>query len=364
MSTSRNTTTLQIPTEMLEQVQQLMAQLSTTDQQQPANSTQYVSQYEEFDEREECEEVPEQCEVKKVLGHRVTVNGDFEFKLQLCQKRQTWTQWTPDAQCDCAWLIAAYLKSRNLRTAYIFCRVSTKDQAASNCLSLDGQESAIRNVCEGYDRYKVVKISKSVYRKIPRELQAIGEAANAGDGLFVYRVDRLTRNLENFIFWLKELDERDVAIVSVLDTSAMVDGAPAEMGETALLDYRSKRLTFLEHVLNAEKESAILSRKAKEAIEHRKARGDEGLGCPAFGKRFEREKETDRLLLRDDPEAMKQVELANQIADELCLWTKNHSKTGFKMRLVKIAKALNQRGGRNRGRKWNDKSVLSMLRRF
>jgi len=327
----------------LDAVMALLAGLEgvTFEEAAPAESEQMV------EEPEEPEELEEQVEVSRVMNHR-WVDGRLQYLLSFVDGEKVWVD---DAMCDCEWLISKYNKSKKIKTAYVFCRVSTKRQADENCLSLDGQESYVtERLPSCYTRVKVLKISKSVYKKIPRELVDIGQNALPGDGIFVYRVDRLTRNIENMIFWLKELDERGVTIQSVLDSSAMVDNVQG----IHMLDYRTQRLTFLSHILEAEKESAILSKKAKDTICHRIQRGDECLGNPKFGMKFHREN-GGRLTLQEDVEA---VEAINIIMNEY----RNVFTSPSPGKILKLVAAkLNKKNLKYRGGMWKAASVKRIL---
>lgn len=298
-----------------------------------------------------------QEEVIKVIAHRITKSGEFEFKL-LFKSRSS--HWVLDSNCDCEWLISDYLFIKRVKTAFVVCRVSTKDQAASTNLSLDGQETSIRYVIPTgvYERIKVVRIAQSAYKSIPHKLQAIGEAARAGDAIFVYRVDRLSRNIEKFIYWLKDLDERDVSVLAVLDQAAMVDG---EDESSLTLDYRSKRLTFIQAVLDAEKEASILSNKMKVSMKRRRDRGDEAIGGLPYGKKFQRSNDgSNRLLVVIDPEV-------GYVCDIISRGIKNYSKKlreSMKSICQRVAVDLNSRDLRKRGRVWTCKMVSDMVQRY
>ena len=56
-------------------------------------------------------------------------------------------------------------------------------------------------------RTKIITISESAYKGIPRELQKVGESALKGDTICVWRVDRLSRNIILY-YWLEDLDKR------------------------------------------------------------------------------------------------------------------------------------------------------------
>lgn len=359
-----NTTTLEVPTEMVEQIRRMMEELSTAGQTGAESSARSRPIVIEDDDPDDYKSY----EITKIMDHRIR-NGEFEFKLRF---KGGEVDWVADRDCNCEWLISQYLLAKGISTAFIICRVSTKEQAASTNLSLDGQEASIRELIpEGvYDRVKVLKIAQSAYRSIPKKMQCIGEAAVAGDAIFVYRVDRLSRNIEKYLYWLRDLDQRDVKITAVLDTSAMIDGAPAE-GESHVntsLDYRTKRLTFIQAVLDAEKESAILSQKSRVAVQRRLARGDEHVGGLAYGKKYQRSDDgTGRLIVVIDPEleeiqnfvtsklGPKITKIQNSSKEAGNLWTLHLPK------LVDIVvKQLNGQGLLKRGRKW----TRSMLYKF
>lgn len=351
MSSSTNATTIQVPAEMVEHVRRLMEELST---EKPKRRRV---------EQEEEDEFEQTCEVKRITGHR-EVKGQLQFKLVF---KQGEVEWVADSDCLCEWLISQYLASKGMTTAYIVCRVSTKEQAASTNLSMDGQEASIREaIPDGrYNRVKVIKIAQSAYKSIPQQLATVGEAANAGDGIFVYRVDRLSRNIEKFLYWLKDLDSRDVAITAVLDQSAMMDGADGEDGEpvNTTLDYRTKRLSFIQAVLDAEKEAAILSQKMKTSIKRRRERGDEHVGGLPYGKRFKRADDgTDRLLLVADEELYEAVDKVKRFCAGRGYWMGKPSSESRALQ-EEIASKLNVQGLRFHGKPWTRATIARLAKK-
>jgi DNA invertase Pin-like site-specific DNA recombinase len=333
---SRNVS-LNVPEDIVDEVAALIQALSIRkgEKRRRGSSAQKESE-------QEAGEGKEVCEVTRVLGFRFK-KGKCEFHLHFRDGSKTWV---PDCMTNCEWLINQCLHQHGITTAYCICRVSTPDQAASHTLSLANQEAELRrHVLGRHQRVKVISLSQSAYKGMPRKLEDIGEAARNGDGIYVYRVDRLSRNIEAVIFWLKDLHERDVEIVSVLDQVAMVDGAPAEGEETSrALSYAEHRLSFIKAIVQAEEESAILGNKQRTAIKRRRERGDEHIGGLPWNKRYRRaDGSSGRLELVASEEAQAIITIINR------KWDKESA--------TEIANALNTAGYRKRGRKWTAKSV-------
>lgn len=340
---------MQVPDEMVEHVRRLMEEHSIRKKQKKAV-------------------VPDRfetlCEVKAIMDHRQH-KGKLQFKLSFTMGKP---EWVNDEDCLCEWLISQYLAEMKLSTAYIVCRVSTQEQAASTNLSMDGQEASIREVIPDgmYYRTKTVKIARSAYKSIPSQLVAIGEAANAGDAIYVYRVDRLSRNIIKFLAWLEDLNGRDVVIGAVLDQTTMIDGAgPEDEDESAsvLLDYRNKRLAFIQAVLDAHKEAAILSQKMTVSMKRRRDRGDEHVGGLPYGKRYKRADDgSGRQLLVPDDELQRAVAKVRSISEKWSCAPRKRTEKTMKDQ-TSVADTLNAEGYQLRGKDWTRASIAKLAKK-
>jgi DNA invertase Pin-like site-specific DNA recombinase len=301
--------------------------------------------------------VQDQSTVEKVTRHRI-VSNQFQYYLTFSDGS---CQWVRDDSTDCEWLIAGYNKTTNIRTAYAIVRVSTKQQAADNTLSLKGQMASIREkVGVGYERLKVVSLAKSAYKSIPEKIQAVGEAANPGDTIIVYRVDRLSRNLVLSLGWLEDLNDRGVGVIAVIDAVAAIDGESEELVDRCLT-YRENTLTFIQAVLDAQKEAKMLSNKMKRAIKERRERGDEAIGGLPYGRMYERSVDgSNRLLVTDDPEAQRVIDIIKKLwSDEYPMISNNTTKLASA-----VAAKLRAKGIKKKNRLWSVQMVRNVMKRM
>ena len=221
---ANTTVNMEVPADMVEDLQRFLA-----------NSRMLEERGEDAAEEEEEASSPV-CTVRKVLTHRQGANGEFEFKVQWASDKST--EWVRDEDCNTGPLISNYLHANKIKTAYLFCRVSTKEQAGSTSLSLQAQETALRGAVPGeFQRVRVFSISKSAYTSIPRVLEEIGEAAMEGDAIMVWRVDRLSRNIIHYLDWCEDLADRGITIYSQQDN----------------LSYTDDRLAFIQAIVEAQK---------------------------------------------------------------------------------------------------------------
>ncbi len=319
-----NTVNMQVPADMVEDLQRFLENSRMLEEEE-ANGD---------DAAEEEEEAPPPlCTVIKVLAHRQNANGEFEFKVQWASDRRA--EWVRDEDCNMGSLITDYLREKGIKTAYLFCRVSTKEQAGSTSLSLQAQETALRGAVPGeFQRVRVFSISKSVYTSIPRVLRDIGEAAIQGDAILVWRVDRLSRNIIHYLDWCEDLAERGVTIYSQQDN----------------LSYTDDRLAFIQAIVEAQKEAMILGERVKAAFREKRRRGDERIGGLPYGKRYKRlmgpDGRTDRMVVVNDPT---ETDIIRRIRT---------SRTPALM-----AGLLNDAGIRKRGRKWTAGMVMRLRKK-
>ena len=313
-----------IPENMVEQLQDFLATLNV--QQSTSSSAPSESTTQQIEHRD-------RCEVVKVKTHKVDKDGNFSFRV-------IWkggsTGWVSDEECDCEYLINEYLKTKNIITAYLFCRVSTSDQAKSTNLSLDAQKDellkALKELGITYQRIRIYQISGSAYRSIPRQLQDIGSSASVGDAILVWRVDRLSRNIEQSMEWLRELDKKGVVIYSHQEK----------------LQFAENKLMFYQALLDAQKEANLLGERVKLALRRKKERGDY-IGGLKYGKKYKR-------LLNSDGTTQKMVVVDDPVEQSLIKSIKRSKDT-----FASQADNLNRRGITKRGRKWTRNMVRSLV---
>lgn len=313
---------INIPAEYEAQVSELLARLMMTNESKESNPL----------------ETKTDVEVTRVSEHRITKNGVWQFKVHFKGERNG-GEWIDDADCDCEKLIHAYLNrfsaqgGRAIMTVYCICRVSSKNQVGPTHVSLEAQEDRlVRTAREKfginpYVRIKILKISASAYRGIPTILKRVGEAAMPGDAILTYRVDRLSRNIVKFLSFLEELDQRGVLLFA----------------QDENLWYGEKKLEFIQGILDANKEAAIIGKRVKLALERRRQRGDEVFGSVPYGYKIQREEGNRLVRVRN----MVEQNVIRRIESDLdrCL--------SFKQ----IAHNLNISGIRKRGRHWTSEMV-------
>lgn len=284
-------------------------------------------------EEEEEEEESKQCEITGIYNHRITSDGKWQF--QVGWKGFNTRDWVDDEDCNCENSISLYLRDKGISTAYLFCRVSTPGQASSVSISLDAQEAELRAAVadmKEYNRVRVYSISQSAYRDIPRVLQRIGEACLPQDAIFFWRVDRLSRNIVKYLSWLEDLNNRNVMLYSHQEK----------------LSYSDKKLSFLQAVLDAQKDSALIGERIKLAYRRKRVRGDERIGRLPYGKKYHRVLDeygnTSRMIVVNNPDEQ-------AIIDRIKSSSKNASL---------LAKEFNNIGIHNKNKKWTS----GMIRRI
>jgi DNA invertase Pin-like site-specific DNA recombinase len=260
--------------------------------------------------------------VNKVLSHKIDKDGKYVFEIKF--KGYPDSEWIEDDLTDCEDLIQKY---KAIQTVYAFCRVSSAGQIGEDHVSLDAQCDKLKEIAaEKYPglRLKTFKISASAYKKIPQVLKSIGEAATRGSHIIVYRVDRLSRNIFQSMQWLENLSYKNVGVHSFVGGKS----------------YADDKLGFVQAILDAQKESALIGDRVKMSIAKRKERGDEAIGSVPYGKKLERV-EGGRLKVVDDDRA-----------NSVISWIKKS-----KLSLKSIANTLNKNGKKKRGHYWTVKMV-------
>lgn len=287
--------------------------------------------------------VLEAAVVSKVRGHTVDKRGNFTFELCFTDGS---TAEVKDENTECEWLISQYLSSLGIRTAYLVCRVSSKLQSErSNAISLDAQESQLREALELYEsshkdrqyqRVKIVKIVGSAYKGIPKAIQAIAEAAKPKDAIFVWRVDRLSRNIVDFLPLLDQLNNRGVRIYSHYEK----------------MFYHERKIEFTQALLDAQKDSAATSAAVKACVEYLRTR-DGRVGSLPYGKRYR------KVLDEEGKVVKKEIEdnpAEQDLIDDIV------AKARSTMTKKSIAAELNKLGKTKRGRKWTVPMVVHVMK--
>lgn len=318
---SNNTVTMNIPANMVAQLEIFMQNMNV--QAAPALVM-------NEDVEMETDKVENEVQVEEVVRHTV-LDSVWYFELRFTDGDQILV---PDAECKCEWLISNYLEKLGIKTVYVFCRVSTKEQAGSTNLSLEAQEHEIIPLVQGFDRIKIIKISCSAYRNMPPALVDIADCARKGDAVFVWRVDRLSRNIFKCLEFLEEMHRREVVVYAVDDG----------------LDYSSNKTDFIQAVLNAQKEAEILSARVRLANRRKRQRGDEAIGSLPFGKQYQR-------ILDREGNTVRKVVVNN--VDEVALRAFIRSSP---LGSGELATLLNNQNRLKRGRKWTKVMINNMCK--
>ena len=308
------TVNMEVPEELADQIQQFMAQLQVG---QPMD----VTGNEDVDEDGT---IPWVEEVTEVMNHRVR-RGKWEFRLRF----PSGIEWIPEDRCACPDLIAAYLARKNIKTIHLFSRVSTKEQTSCESTSLPLQEARLREAAELLNsdaRLVVHKISGSAYQRIPPPLVEVGEMTSSGDTIMVWRVDRLSRNIVDYLSWLEDLNDRGVNIVAHQEK----------------LSYRANKLDFIQGIVNAQKEAEILGSRIKNSYDHRRERGDEAVGRLPWGKKYH------RILNGDGTQTLRKVVVDDPQEIMITRRIKSSRATPGS-----LADKLNREGKFKRGRRWS-----------
>lgn len=334
---SKSSITLNIDSNQLNQLMEILNTLNITQIQQP-ETTEVVQVSQDVNMEEQGQENREILyTVTDVVDYRI-VNNNFQFLLKF--KGYKDPEWIDDDKCMCHEMINTFLKKRGIKTAYIFCRVSTQEQAQENNTSLAFQEQELRNVINSqlfgnFNRIVCYNITGSAYKSLPPQLEEIGRYANTKDIILVWRVDRLSRNLKYSINWLDDINNRGVIIYSHFER----------------FTYSDRRLDFLEAIIHAEREAQNLGHRVKASVNFRKQR-DGRIGKPGYGYKLEIQSSSDGTIVRKkciiDKVEMTIIERINN------LYLDNKSYTY-------ICNLLNLEGILKRGKIWKPSMIRSLI---
>jgi hypothetical protein len=168
-------------------------------------------------------------EIERIIAHRSIKNDrygepilQFRFKYRGYDIDNS-APWVNECDTCCEETINAYFAELGINTLYIIVRVSTKIQARDNPISsLSQQEDNIRTYISAHDaefresphnyRIKLISIVRSAYKEMPLEIDELSEFVTAGDKIYVYHPDRLSRNSEKFEEWSAKIIDRGANI--------------------------------------------------------------------------------------------------------------------------------------------------------
>lgn len=320
---SSNIVNISIPADQVEAVQNYLASLNM----QQTNTAEDQTEEQTIDYTIFC---GQDCEVKEVLNHRTNRAGTYwEFYIKWANGDK---EWISDEECNCEVLISMYLRKQNINTVYVFCRVSTKAQAQEDCVSLDAQLAELLPLAKqsGCQRIKIIKISKGAFKKVPKEMIDICDAAGPGDKLMIYRVDRLSRNIFDFLKEIEEMRKKGVSVYSHQDQ----------------LWYTENRTDFAQKILDAQKESELIGKRVKTSIEFRKKRGDH-VGNVPYGKMHKKDG-NGIVRIVDNPI---EIEIIKKVV----------AMDGYP---IDVANYLNVEGIKKRGRFWTPQMVVRLWKDF
>ena len=147
-------------------------------------------------------------------------------------------------------------------------------------------------------------------------------------------MDRLSRNIVQYLAWLEELNNRGVEIYA----------------QSENLHYRTNKLSFIQGILDSQKEAAAIGARVKLAYNRKRARGDERVGGLPYGKRYR------RILASDGKTTVRKVVENNPVEMAII----SEIKASQKKEVPRLtAERLNKRRKYKKGKRWN----ASMVRR-
>lgn len=345
MSTTanNNTVNISVPENMVEQMRLYMEQLRVanimTDETPMENN---MSMETETTPMEAETSQKRLCEVKRISDHACDKDGNFDFKIHFKGIKEP--EWVKDSECQCEETISEYLASKGISTAYLFCRVSSKEQAQSTNVSLSAQEAELRKAAKTMSmfsgmRIRVYSISHSAYRKIPETLCRIGKVSLPGDIIMVWRVDRLSRNIFHYLQWCEELNDRGVSLYSHQEQ----------------ITYRDNKLSFTQAILDANKEAELLGKRVKLANKHKLERGDHRIGNLPYGKRYK------RVLNPDGSTHHKEVE---DHPEEQAVILRVRREVAQNYNLHNVIKKFDKEGISKRGRKFTVNMLVNCAKQY
>jgi DNA invertase Pin-like site-specific DNA recombinase len=286
-------------------------------------------------------------DVESVIDHKLDLQNNWSFLIRWTPYKGTRDKntWVTDSHCNCESKISEYMHHLCFNTVYIICRVSTKKQSewSDGHVSMEAQEDELRKVWDNIKsatpfRVKVVRITGSAYKNVPEQMVYYGNAANKGDIILVYRADRLSRNVIKYMSYLEDLHEKDVKIYSANED----------------IWFHEKKLVFVQHILDAHKESHGISQRVLLSVKRRRDRGDT-IGRLSWGKKYKREN-NGAMTVVEDKEA---TELLKKVVNTWNICCEYPGTRKYKLNCV--AKQLNDDGHLKGGRNWSAAMVDRVL---
>ena len=164
--------------------------------------------------------------------------------------------------------------------AYIYCRVSSKKQTRAESVSLDAQHDAIVASAKGIAKGSAKKVIKEVgsgFSGRQEQLKSLIRTMKPESTLYVYSLDRFSRNMQNSLKMLDELTAKKCKLVSI----------------TQPLNYEEPggRMHFMTIISAAECQSRTTSSKVKMANSFKRSQGSH-IGVAPFGYRLEKKTAT------------------------------------------------------------------------
>lgn len=158
----------------------------------------------------------------------------------------------------------------------IYLRVSTEGQKESG-LGIEAQQKACldyinRNGGGDYEIYKDEAVSGKLRMEDREELTNAIEALEKGDIFLVSSRDRIGRNVVQNAITEREVEKKKCKIVAVMQESTGLDVGVAQLMKTLMDAF-------------AEYEGYLISKRVKDALARKKARG-ERIGHVPYGKRL------------------------------------------------------------------------------
>lgn len=326
MATNNNTKNISVPAEHADAITHFLQNLSLETKTQETKTKTAPAGMDD-----------DHYEATRVSAHRYDKKtGQLEWKVHF--RGYVGGDWISDDDCECEQLIQEYLRGQrtSISTIYVICRVSSKKQAGPTHVSLADQENMVEAAAKSLGnaskrtitRIKTYQITASAYKGIPEKLRYVSEVARRGDIVMVYRVDRLSRNIVKYMALLEEMNNRGVFLYAVEEQ----------------IWYHNKKLDFLQLILDANKEAALISRRVKRSVDFRRNRGDY-IGSVPFGYRLQRDIDGVVRKVQNDEE-QGTLRMIRQLR------LRSH---------VYIADMLNTVGRYKRGKRWTKNMVKYVL---
>lgn len=265
------------------------------------------------------------------IENHIKKGNFFEFKCK--SKKENF--WTDDENCSCEFLVQKYFRERNMnvRTIYMWCRVSTKQQREKST-SLGLQRDTLTKFAtlnySSEDRFKVIQVSQTAFRKQSNELIDVIDNCKENDVILTYSVDRFSRNFELITSLLLKINEKGVILHSVKEN----------------LTYTPEnKVDFFNKILIAQTESTNIGKRVKSALIYNRKNGRFGSKLP-FGYR----RSSDQTVTTDNEEQKQLTEIRK-------MFSKRNTVSNIKNH-------LNRNKIRRRGNPWTLDQVTNAVKTF